>query len=302
MNAAVFVLNPQSRRVDAVAFPPRDRDQVAQILDVFPYAPLEIRQVGADVPAVGGHKHDVRPAALVLVCGAQPALPGNEAAVYYVRGIPVVGRAVLAAQEIGAAGPLGPSLQDPTHLLRLPWSVSEAAAIVEWERPAPATDTPKPYDLAALESYLRFISEAAAPVYESGGCLRLYAVDPFGEDGGAINFLPTDIQGMRRYALDCFDRHQCVQHELAVRATATWASVAETPPIGLWAVPTEREAEADFSVTGPAGQHFAKLTGNRGQGYDKRLAKYKPKRVPLPGVPTWENGGPQLVTWARRSG
>lgn len=299
MSAAVFLLDPQSRRVGAVPFAPRDRDQLGQILGAFAFSPLEIRQVGVDVPGVGIHKHDIRPAALVIASGPQPALPGNEAAVYYVRGIPVVGRAVLAAQEMGA-GPLGLSLVDPTRFLRLPWTVSEAAAIVEWERPAPSTDTPKPYDLAALESYLRFMGEAAAPVYEGGGCLRLLAVDPFGEDAGAVNFLPTDFQGMRRFALDCFDRRQCVQHELAVRATATWASVAETPPVGLWAVPTEKEGEADFSVTGSAGQQFAKLTGSRSHSYDKRLAKYKPKRIPLPGVPTWENGGPQLVTWARR--
>jgi hypothetical protein len=301
MSAAAFLVEPQSQKIVPLSFPPRDREQLAHVLGAFLYAPLEIRQVGADVPGVGAHKDDLRPAALVLASGAQPALPGNEAGVYYVRGVPILGRAVLAAQEIGA-GPLGLSLLDPTHFLRLPWTVAEAAAIVEWERPALTANTPKPYDLAALESYLRYMSEAAAPVYEGGGCLRLYAVDPFGADAGTANFLPTEVQGMRRYALDCYDRRQCVQHELAVRGTASLASVAETPPVGLWAVPTDKEADADFSVTGPEGQHFAKLTENRGQSYDKRLAKYKPKRIPLPGIPTWENSSPQLVTWARRAG
>jgi hypothetical protein len=302
MSAAVFLLDPaETRRVYPLPFPPRDRDQLAQVLGIFPYAPLEIRQVGADVPGVGAHKDDLRPAALVIACGAQPALPGNEAGVYHVRGVPIVGRSILTAQEIGAA-PLGTSLVDRTHFLRLLWSVAEAAALVEWERPTPTADTPKPYDVAALESYLHFACKAAAPVYEGGGCLRLYAIDPFGIDAGAANFLPTDFQGMRRYALDCFDRRQAVQHELAVRATASYASVAETPPIGVWAVPTEKESDADFSVTGSSGQHFAKLTGSRDQTYDKRLVKYKPKRIPLPGVPTWENSSPQLVTWARCAG
>ncbi len=301
MSASVFRLEPQDRRIVPVPFAPRDRDQLAQMLAAFPYAPLEIRSLGVDVPGVGSHKADMRAAALVIACGAQPALPGNEAGVYYARGVPLIGPAILSAQELGA-GPLGLSLIDPTHFLRLPWSPAEAAAIVEWERPVPAAETPKPYDLAALDSYLRFMSEAASPVYEGGGCLRFYAVDPFGADAGAVNFLPSDVQGMRRYALDCFDRQQCVQHEFAVRGTASWASVAETPPVGLWAVPAEKEADADFSVAGPAGQQFAKLTGSRGQYYDKRLAKYKPKRFPMPGVPTWENSGPQLVTWARRAG
>lgn len=301
MSAVVFRLDPQARRVIPIGFAPKDREQLVAALNLPIYAPLEIRSLGVDVPGVGSHKDDIRPAALVIASGAQPALVANEAGVYWVRGVPVVGPAILAAQEHGA-GPVGFSLTDATHLLRLPWSVAEVAAIVEWDRPEPAADTPKPYDLAALDSYLRFMSEAAAPVYEGGGCLRLYAVDPFSADAGCGNFLPTDIQGMRRYALDRFDSQQCVQHEFAVRGTASWHSVAETPPVGLWAVPTEKEADSDFAVTGPAGQQFAKLTGSRNQFYDKRLAKYKPKRIPLPGVPTWENSGPQLVTWARRGG
>jgi len=301
MSASVFRLEPQDRRIASIPFAPKDRDQLTQMLSAFPYTPLEIRLLGVDVPGVGSHKADIRPAALIIACGAQPALTGNEASVYCVRGVPVVGPAILSAQEHGA-GPLGLSLTDPTHFLRLPWTIGEVEAIVEWERPSPAADTPKPYDLAALDSYLKFMSEAAAPVYEGGGCLRLYSVDPFGADAGAVNFLPTDFQGMRRYALDCYDRQQCVQHEFAVRGTASWASVAETPAVGLWAVAADKESDSDFAITGPSGQHVAKLTGNRGQFYDKRLAKYKPKRVPLPGIPTWENSGPQLVTWARHAG
>ena len=297
MSASVFLLDPPSRRIEPLSFAPRDREQLAHMLGTFWYAPIEIRAIGVDVPGIGAHKDDIRAAALVIASGAQPALPGNEASVYYVRGMPFVGRAVLTAQETGA-GALGQSLTDRTHFLRLPWALSEATALVEWERAADA-DVPKPYDLAALESYLRYMSEAAAPVYEGGGCLRLYAVDPFGVDAGVANFLPFDVPAMRRYALDCFDRRQCVQHEFAVRGTASSGSVAETPPVGLWAVLADDSANAHFSVTGPEGKQFAKLTGSRGLTYDKRLAKYKPKRVPLPGVPSWETSVPQLVTWAR---
>lgn len=295
---SVFLLDPQAQRIVALPFPPLTREELAYVLGAFPYAPLEIRRLGLDVDAVGAHKHDIRPAALVVASGAQPAVADNEAA-YYVQGVPIVGKALLAAQAVDA-GSFELGLPAPTHFLRLPWTPSEAAAIVEWARaPVLAAQPARPYDLASLESYIKHMSAAAAPVYEGGGCLRLYAVDPFGADAGAMNFIPSDVQSMRRYALDCYDRQQSVQHELAVRATAPYGSVTQTPVIGLWAELVASESGADFRVTAPSGQHFAKLTHHRSESYDKRLAKSKPKRIPLPGVPTWEDG-PQLVTWASK--
>ena len=126
MSASVFLLEPQSRRIEPLPFAPRDREQLAHVLGTFWCAPLEVRPLGVDVPGIGSHKDDIRASTLAIACGAQPALPGNEAGVYYVRGVPLVGRAVLTAQETGA-GALGQSLTGRTHFLRLPWALSEAA-------------------------------------------------------------------------------------------------------------------------------------------------------------------------------
>lgn len=293
---SVFLLDPQTRRIVPVPFPPLRREELVYVLGTWPYASIEIRQLGVDVSAIGAHKHDIRPAALVLASGAQPAVTDNESA-YFVKGVPVVGKALLAAQELNA-GPLELGLPAPTHFLRLPWTHSEAAAIVEWERTAPAADALKPYDVAQLESYLKHMSAAATPVYAGGGCLRLYAVDIFGDDAGGLNFAPHDVQGMRRYALDCYDRRQSVFHELAVRATAPSGTAAQTPVIGLWAELTASDAGAGFSISAAGAQHFAKLTHHSRESYDKSLAKAKPKRLPLPGVPSWTDG-PQLTSWAR---
>lgn len=304
--ANVFLLDPATRSIRPHPTAPSTRELLlACVYEVaIASARLHLHSLGLDVPVVddAGRQSrtqmvDGKPetvamtAPLTLVTGWQPARPGSEAGHYTVRGLPFTGRAVLAAQVPGA-GSIEHRLGAPTQLLRLAATAAEVASWIKWEPMAPAAGaTALPYDVAMLETAAKLVAELAG----DRGVVRFELRDLKANPCGAMNFQGSDWRGIRRYALDAFDRNTTPVFDWSLRKWPLGGvgDHSESPiaaPLVSWG---ERKAGAVCALSMPG---RAPLYGRAASESIRGKAEW----LPFPGVPCWQPSGESpMVTFAK---
>jgi hypothetical protein len=178
--------------------------------------------------------------------------------------------------------------------LRVTAAAAEVSSWINWEPTARAPETPAlPYDLAMLEAACKLAAEVAG----DRGIVRLELRDLKGNPCGGMNFQGGDWRGMRRYALDAFDRNTTPVFDWTLRKWPLGGvgDHSESPiaaPLVSW---SERKAGAACALGVPG---KAPLYGRI--SHDHAKTKTAPEWLPFPGVPQWQpNGESPIVTFAK---
>jgi hypothetical protein len=293
MKYAGYYVDPAARHVEASLHPTNTREHVLRILGlVNPYAQLTILRLGAD--AIGQHASGAPiTGELVAVAAEQPAAP-HAADVYWIRGVPVVGPALIAVRE-PVAEPIALTLSAQTHLYPILTSGAEISEMIEWSREqAPANVEPVAYDRDMLDSFARLMVEQAKP-YGVGFWYRLHALDVDGREAATVN-VTADFRELRNTALRFYDQGLTVYFENVLRQSGAWGISKETAPHAVTMLPAK---DGDLRITAPDGVLTLKLANGAGKLDARERSKVKTLRIPAPGLPVQRPDGAVLVTWTR---